>query len=156
MTKSKPAPAPAHVLRDEAVLCKHASSYPEVREDAPWGHRAFKVKGKTFLFMVADAEGLSLSTKLPESGPVALSLPFAEPTHYGLGKSGWVSAKFDPKAKVPLDLLREWIDESYRAIAPKKLLATLTAAVPSRPAPERARRAASTPKRKQTRRARPR
>jgi predicted DNA-binding protein (MmcQ/YjbR family) len=153
MTKSKT--APPNVLRDEAALCKYASSYPEVREDAPWGHRAFKVKGKTFLFMVADADGLSLSTKLPESGPVALSLPFAEPTHYGLGKSGWVSAKFDPKAKVPLDLLREWIDESYRAIAPKKLLATLTAAPARPPAPERARRAATTSKRKRPRRARP-
>jgi predicted DNA-binding protein (MmcQ/YjbR family) len=119
------------VLRDEAVLCKHARGYPEVREDAPWGHRAFKVKGKTFLFLVADASGLSLSTKLPESGSMALTLPFAEPTAYGLGKSGWVSAQFDPKAKVPLDLLCEWIDESYRAIAPKRVLALLTAATPS-------------------------
>jgi predicted DNA-binding protein (MmcQ/YjbR family) len=131
MTKSNLGPASAQVRRDEAVLCQHAAGYPEVREDAPWGHRAFKVKGKTFLFLVADADGLSLSTKLPESGSMALTLPFAEPTAYGLGKSGWVSARFDPKAKVPLDLLCEWIDESYRAIAPKRVLALLTAAAPS-------------------------
>ena len=53
-------------------------------------------------------------------------LPFTEPTGYGLGKSGWVSAKFPPAEKLPLDLLKAWIDESYRAQAPKKLVASLT------------------------------
>jgi hypothetical protein len=53
-------------------------------------------------------------------------LPFTEPTGYGLGKSGWVSAKFPPGKKLPVDLLKEWIDESYRAQAPKKLVASIT------------------------------
>jgi len=57
-----------------------------------------------------------------------LMLPFAKPTGYGLGKSGWVSASFTAKERPPLDLLREWIDESYRAIAPKKLVAALVGA----------------------------
>jgi len=131
MIKAKTASASSR--HGESVLAKHAASYPEVREDAPWGHRAFKVKGKIFVVLVADADGLSLSTKLPESGSMALNLPFAAPTGYGLGKSGWVSARFDPKATPPLALLCEWIDESYRAIAPKRVIATLTAAG-SRPA----------------------
>ena len=50
-------------------------------------------------------------------------LPFTEPTGYGLGKSGWVTAKFDDTP--PLPLLKEWLDESYRAQAPKKLQAML-------------------------------
>lgn len=56
---------------------------------------------------------------------IALDLPFAEPTGYGLGKSGGVSARFAKVSEVPLDLLKAWIDESYRAIAPKKLVKML-------------------------------
>jgi hypothetical protein len=48
-----------------------------------------------------------------------------DPTGYGLGKAGWVTARFGPRAKPPLDVLRKWIDESYRAVAPAKLLKEL-------------------------------
>jgi predicted DNA-binding protein (MmcQ/YjbR family) len=68
-----------------------------------------------------NAKELSLSVKLPQSRDMAVDLPFAEPTGYGLGKSGWVSASFTKVGDVPLDLLKAWITESYRAIAPKKL-----------------------------------
>jgi predicted DNA-binding protein (MmcQ/YjbR family) len=85
------------------------------------------VKGKTFVFLALDEEGLSLSAKLPLSGVAALALPFASPTGYGLGKSGWVTARFAAGDEVPLELLHEWLDESYRAIAPKKLSARLPA-----------------------------
>ena len=59
---------------------------------------------------------------------VALDLPFASPTGYGLGKSGWVTARFSAGEDVPVPLLREWIAESYRAVAPAKLVATLDGA----------------------------
>lgn len=83
-----------------------------------------KVRGKVFVFMGMGDEGLGFSVKLPQSGEVALALPFASPTRYGLGRSGWVTMRFAPKAKPPLDLLRDWIDESYRAVAPKTLVAS--------------------------------
>jgi len=54
-------------------------------------------------------------------------LPFTEPTGYGLGKSGWVSARFTGPHRPPVALLKAWIDESYRAQAPKKLVASLPA-----------------------------
>jgi hypothetical protein len=57
--------------------------------------------------------------------PYNVILPFVTPTAYGLGKSGWVSARFLAGEKLPVDLLKAWIDESYRAQAPKKLLKTL-------------------------------
>lgn len=116
MTKSKTTLAAA-----EKALRAHAMTKPEATEHFPWGERAIKVKGKVFVFMYADGDRLSLSTKLPQSHAVALLLPFAEPTGYGLGKAGWVSAAFAPKDKVPVEMLCDWIDESYRAIAPKKL-----------------------------------
>jgi predicted DNA-binding protein (MmcQ/YjbR family) len=104
-------------------LRKHALAYPETREDHPWGESAIKVKGKTFVFMGVDKERLGLSLKLPHSREFALEYPFTKPTAYGLGKSGWVSAEFAAKDKVPLDVLEAWIDESFHAIAPKKVAA---------------------------------
>jgi predicted DNA-binding protein (MmcQ/YjbR family) len=122
MTKpTKPTPA---ATKAAAAIAKLALGYPEVVEENPWGHRAFKVKGKTFLFLGADGADLSFSVKLPHTGIAALELEFTEPTHYGLGKSGWVTASFR-EGKVPLELLREWLDESYVAIAPKKLSSAL-------------------------------
>jgi len=115
-TKPKP-----DLGRAEQTIADLAAAYPEVTEDRPWGHRAFKIRGKTFLFLGADAEGLGLSVKLPESGVMALELPFTEPTHYGLGKSGWVSATFKSAKDIPMPLVKEWLDESFRAIAPKKI-----------------------------------
>jgi predicted DNA-binding protein (MmcQ/YjbR family) len=113
----------AGLLAVEAQLREHAMAKPEATEHFPWGERAIKVKGKVFLFMRADAQQLSLSTKLPQSGAVALLLPFATPTGYGLGKAGWVSAAFGPSDQLPVDMLCSWIDESYQAVAPAKLAA---------------------------------
>lgn len=109
----------------EAALRDLALAYPEAYEEFPWGHRAIKVKGKAFVFIASEDGTLSLSAKLPLSSVAALVLPFAEPTGYGLGKSGWVTARFGPGDEVPVDLLQSWLDESYRAIAPKKLAARL-------------------------------
>jgi predicted DNA-binding protein (MmcQ/YjbR family) len=113
-------------LRDgEGSLRELALAFPEVSEEFPWGHRAMKVRGKTFVFIALDEEGLSLSLKLPASGVMALALPFTSPTGYGLGKSGWVTCRFTEGDEIPLELLAEWLEESYRTIAPKKLAAKL-------------------------------
>jgi len=109
------------LLAIEAQLREHALAKPEATEHFPWGERAIKVNGKVFLFMRADAQQLSLSTKLPESAQVALLLPFATPTGYGLGKAGWVSASFGPGEPPPVEMLQSWIDESYQAVAPARL-----------------------------------
>ncbi len=110
---------------NQGILRAFALGYPETHEEFPWGERVVKVKGKVFVFLGRDGKGLGLSVKLPQSRLMALGLPFASPTAYGLGKSGWVTAQFGPREKPPMDLLRAWIDESYRAVAPKKLVASL-------------------------------
>ncbi|NPC49977.1 MmcQ/YjbR family DNA-binding protein [Corallococcus sp. AB032C] len=138
-------PAENETQKVEAVLREHAMSYPGAHEDFPWGHRAMKVNDKTFLFMTVDGEKLNLSAKLPDSKDAALTLPFTEPTEYGLGKSGWVTAHFDEASQVPVPVIKAWIDESYRAIAPKKLVDQLPArgtAVPG-PAAKPAKKAAA-------------
>lgn len=124
----------------ERALRAFALGFPEVHEDFPWGHSAFKVKGKAFLFMSREDGALSLSVKLPRSATVALMMPFAEPTGYGLAKSGWVTARFAKGEEPPLGVLRSWIDESFRTIAPRKVVAALAASEPAAAAPKPARR----------------
>ena len=63
-----------------------------------------------------------MSVKLPQSRGMAADLPFVEPTAYGLGKGGRVTATFTKSSDVPTDPLRDWIDESSRTIAPKKMV----------------------------------
>src|SRR5688572_25180409 len=100
--------------------------YPGAHTKSPWpGHLDLAVKDKTFAYLSLEGEPFSISCKLPRSSAVALMLPFASPTGYGLGKSGWVTATFEAGDVPPVDLFKEWIDESYRAQAPKKLVATL-------------------------------
>ena len=102
-----------------------ALGYPATTEDFPWGERAIKVGGKAFLFMRAEGGTVSFSVKLPRSGAEALEESFTEPTHYGLGKHGWVTASVDSTRDVPLELFRDWIEESYRTVAPKRVIAQL-------------------------------
>ena len=62
--------------------------------------------------------------KLDESHGHALSIEGAGPTGYGLGKSGWVTV---PVSGVAIETLCEWVEESYRIVAPKRLVAELDA-----------------------------
>ena len=110
---------------DAGAIREIALGYPEVREDHPWGESAFKVREKTFVFLGERPEGVSFSVKLPLSRDFALSFDGTEPTHYGLGKSGWVTVTVGARTKIPPDVVRAWIDESFRAVAPKKVVATL-------------------------------
>lgn len=127
--------SPTHKLtKAETALRAYALAFPESTEEFPWGERVIKVKGKVFLFLgQPPGGGVGFGVKLPVSAASALAMPFAEPMGYGLGKHGWVGATFPTSNDVPIELLKEWIDESYRAVAPKAVLAKLEAAEEPRP-----------------------
>jgi predicted DNA-binding protein (MmcQ/YjbR family) len=105
------------------LLRKHALGHPETYEEAPWGDRVVKVRGKIFFLCGVHAKQLYVTVKLPATGRALLQRPYAEPTHYGMGKHGWVTSKFNVVEDVPQREVEQWIDESFRAIAPKKLSA---------------------------------
>ena len=81
------------------------------------------MKGKIFVFL-GPVGSKRLSVKLAESHAHALAIEDAEPTGYGLGKAGWVTVPYRARG-VSVDVLRDWVEESYRIRAPKKLLAEL-------------------------------
>ena len=105
-------------------LKSFALELPEAWEDHPWGDTVVKVGKKVFVFLGSD-ERLSLSTKLPDSRDAASTMSFTSPTAYGLGRGGWVTSAFDDGDDPPVDILCDWIEESYRAVAPKQLVAEL-------------------------------
>ncbi len=120
-------------MRDH--LRAFALSLPEAFEASPWGESVVKVRTKIFVFFGDDTEPpVGFGVKLPESHQEALARPGIEPAGYGLGKSGWVSVTLssDEDSSQP-DLYVEWVMESYRAVAPKKLSAQMDAAGPPAP-----------------------
>lgn len=127
-------PNDQHVVRDRAEpadaraqLRACALALPAAYEEHPWGQVVVKVNKKVFIFLDGDpsAPDLRFSVKLKVTGADVLSMPFAAPTGYGLGKAGWVSFHFEPGEEPPIAILRGWVDESYRAVAPKRLIAQM-------------------------------
>jgi predicted DNA-binding protein (MmcQ/YjbR family) len=101
---------------------------PGAHSKAPWpGHDDLAVNDRTFAYLSAKGEPFSLSCKLRYTADSALRLPYAAPTGYGLGRSNWVT--FTPSAaELPaMEQLREWVEESYRAQAPRRLVKQLDA-----------------------------
>jgi predicted DNA-binding protein (MmcQ/YjbR family) len=115
--------------RAEAEIREFALGYPEASEAFPWGERVVKVRGKVFVFMTAPgSESFGITVKLPTSAEDVLALTFTERSGYGLGQHGWINARFGAGVDVPVELLKSWIDESYRAVAPKRLVSLLRGA----------------------------
>jgi predicted DNA-binding protein (MmcQ/YjbR family) len=125
MTQAKRGGLPPTIAKAEKELVAFAMALPEAVEEWPWGDRAFKVRKKVFTFLVCSDDALKFTAKLRDGHAEADHLPFTEATGYGLGKAGWITARFEPGEEVPVTLLEDWMVESYRLVAPKKLVATL-------------------------------
>ena len=130
----------------KARLLKYALAKPDATLEHPWGENVAKVRGKVFVFFgmaepAADAPYADyvMGVKLTNALLFAKSQSYVEAMGYGLGKSGWVSVK-KPKGAAPMEMLEEWIDESYANVAPK-MKTTVSSAVPKARARPAARRA---------------
>ena len=112
-----------------AAIRAFAVGLPGAWEDTPWeGDPVAKAGKKIFVFMgSADPDRPGIAVKLPDSKEQALSLECATPTGYGLGRAGWVSIDLAGGDRPSADVLCDWVEESYRAVAPKKLIAELDA-----------------------------
>jgi predicted DNA-binding protein (MmcQ/YjbR family) len=116
------------VKQAEQRLIKFALTYPETVLEHPWGHNAVKVKGKMFATFGGEANDpkeFSMSVKLPISSEMALTLSWVEATGYGLGRSGWVTARIRAGGDFDIETMKGWIDQSFRAVAPKRVVKLL-------------------------------
>ena len=107
-------------------LIEYALGLPEAYEDHPWGEVVAKVRKKVFVFFGTgdDPDRLGYTVKLAESHDQALSFPTVERTGYGLGRAGWVTVWLSAGAP-PVGVCTDWIEESYRLVAPKGLVRLL-------------------------------
>ncbi|MBF6043749.1 MmcQ/YjbR family DNA-binding protein [Streptomyces sp. NRRL B-1677] len=118
-------------LKARARVREFALSLPGTAEEFPWEEDAVvKVNKKIFVFLGsegnAESPGISVKLKDEEVHGHALAVPGAAPTGYGLGRHGWVSVPLTGES-APAEVLCDWVEESYRTIAPKRLVAELDA-----------------------------
>ncbi len=117
-------------MRDGRAIRRKVKSFalrlPQAYEDHPWGEDVAKVKGKIFVFLGLgdDPSNLAMTVKLNESQDQALMVPGAAPSGYGLGRAGWVTIPFG-RTTPPLAILTDWVEESYRLVAPRRLVTQL-------------------------------
>jgi hypothetical protein len=86
------------------------------------GEPTFRVHGKTFIFSAPDASGISVKLPKEEAAAVVATDPNVDPTGYGLGRHGLISASIPTTASASRwSEIEEWIRTSYTLVAPKKL-----------------------------------
>jgi len=101
-------------------LREHALSLAGAWENHPWEEDVTKVGKKVFVFFGREGPELFVGAKLSRSLLFARSRPFVQKFGYGLDRAGWVAARFKGDDEIPIDLLTEWIDESYESVAPRR------------------------------------
>ncbi|MFI9616418.1 MmcQ/YjbR family DNA-binding protein [Streptomyces sp. NPDC052023] len=122
---------PRNALKKWEKVREFALGLPGAAEEFPWGESVAKVNKKVFVFLgVSDGSypmGVTVKLKDGTSHAHALTAPGAEPAGYGLGRSGWVRIPVEPQGAPAAELLCDWVEESYRVVAPKRLIAELDA-----------------------------
>ncbi|WP_328535702.1 MmcQ/YjbR family DNA-binding protein [Streptomyces sp. NBC_00344] len=122
---------PTAALKKWEKVRQFALALPGASEEFPWGETVVKVNKKIFVFLgVTDGSSpLGVGAKLTgaQAHAHALSSPGAAPSGYGLGAAGWVRVPLDRKGAPSAAVLCDWVEESYRVVATRRLIAELDA-----------------------------
>ena len=109
-----------------------ALSFPNAFEDFPWGVPVVKVatgsKWPPLFLWLGARDTHAVYLKLTKSYEQAVAMAGAFPTTMS-GVGQW-SRLTVPLPVNNIDLLFDWVDESYRNVAPKRLVALLDNGVP--------------------------
>ncbi|MFG2449773.1 MmcQ/YjbR family DNA-binding protein [Streptomyces sp. NPDC048512] len=120
---------PKNALKKWQKVREFALGLPGATEEFPWGETVAKASKKVFVFLGVDdgSHPLAVTVKLTdeEAHAHALTSPGAEPAGYGLGRAGWVRIPLGEPGSPRAELLCDWVEESYRVVAPKRLIAEL-------------------------------
>ncbi|MER5467242.1 MmcQ/YjbR family DNA-binding protein [Streptomyces sp. NPDC002685] len=118
-----------NALKKWQKVREFALGLPGATEEFPWGETVAKVNKKVFVFLGLDdgsyPMGVTVKLKDEAAHAHALTSPGAELAGYGLGKAGWVRIPLEQQGAPAAELLCDWVEESYRVIAPKRLIAEL-------------------------------
>jgi predicted DNA-binding protein (MmcQ/YjbR family) len=120
---------PRNALKKWEKVRAFALGLPDAVEEFPWGESVAKVNKKVFVFLgVQDGSyplGVTVKLKDETAHAHALACPGAEPAGYGLGRAGWVYVPLEQQGAPAAEVLCDWVEESYRVIAPKRLIVVL-------------------------------
>ena len=109
------------MARLEAIVARLPEAV-RVDIEAWGGEPTFRVNGKNFVFASPDATSLSVKLPKEEADAVVATDRHAEPTGYGLGRSGWISVSLPSRVSAARwHEVEEWVRTSYTLIAPKRL-----------------------------------
>ena len=102
-------------------------SFPEAAEKETWGHPTFRVNNKMFVTCSkGDTTNPTMTLKAPpgeEELLLASGGRFFFPSY--VGSKGWIGITLS--TSTDWDEIRELVDDSYRLIAPKRLVKALDA-----------------------------
>ena len=107
-------------------LEKIAKSYPQVVAGTSCNKTSYKAGGKSFLFVGEKADTYNVLLKLKDCLPEAEALAKKKPDQYFPGSSGWVKVEMPLGKSPPKGTWQRWIDESFRLIVPKKIVAEMS------------------------------
>ncbi|UXY31176.1 MmcQ/YjbR family DNA-binding protein [Streptomyces sp. HUAS TT20] len=121
----------SNALKKWEKVREFALGLPGAVEEFPWDESVAKVNKKVFVFLgVSDGSyplGVTVKFGDESAHAHALTSPGAEPAGYGLGRAGWVRIPLQEPGAPAVELLCDWVEESYRVIAPKRFIAELDA-----------------------------
>ncbi len=103
----------------------HAMSLPETVEGSSCVNRAFTAGGKNFAFLGEKDDECKLRIKLAASLPEIEARASNDADRWQVGSGGWVLLVFPPGDAPKITDLRRWLTESFRLLAPKKVVARL-------------------------------
>lgn len=110
-------------------LQKVALALPEAQrvDIEEWGgHPTFRVANKNFVFSDTDATRITVKLPKEEAAAVVATSAAAEPAGYGLGRHGWVAMTLKSRlSAADKQEIEEFIETSYRLVAPKRLVRLL-------------------------------
>jgi hypothetical protein len=108
----------SRALRDFAL------ALPETEEGTSCVNRAFRARKKNFLFVGEKGDHVRVMVRL---GPSAEQVAALADPRVDVGKHGWVTINCAAADAPDMELLLQWVTESYRILAPKALVKQLDA-----------------------------
>ena len=99
-----------------------ALSFPEVREEPHFDRASFRVRGRIFATIAPDEKSGMLKLDLDAHEALLAAEPGAFFSFGGFSRNGATGVRF---ARVNKQLFRELLDEAWRNVAPKGLVASM-------------------------------
>lgn len=100
-----------------------ALTFPETTEGDSCVKRAFRAGKKNFVFLGEKDVERSVMVRLGPSVDEMTALSAKSPEQFSIGKTNWATIRFTAKKAPTKKKLEGWIEESFRMLATKTLVA---------------------------------